>query len=557
MPGSRGSLFTCDVICYGVPSPGAFQSFCALLEKKSGKRLGFYTHRGRGIKEGGDERATYEDGSTESGTVLSRVWTRLWFKCLCRESCFRCAYHSLNRPGDLTLGDFWGMSCRFLFRKDEWGTSCVIANSSNGALLLEEVSNNVLLEAASMEEVANAKQPMLLHPPIISHSKEIFWRKMYESNFECACREVGVLGFDRKVKDIGKLMLGMIQKKKIGGEGHLEKKEPLADFAEMILQDEYPIAFAARNRDNGIRRMSSSGGIFYALASYVINDLGGVVYGCAFDQDLRAVHIRCETVAEAERCMGSKYSQSDMGDSIRLVRDDLKSGRTVLFTGTPCQVAAVRATCDGGGCLLTADVVCHGVPSPEAFRGWIATLESARGRVVVGYEHRPKNFGWGHFENIIWNDGSVEHRTRWADAWRRYFYDDRSLRPSCYRCPYTKIARDSDITIADFWGIENTPYYLSEDKIYGVSLVLANTSHGLYALSQTDADYVKADLELALPRNPMLQRSTLLKDNRSVVWESLYRDGMLAMMRNHHFLLPRIYQIAAKAKSVFKRTIRR
>lgn len=349
MPNSKGNLFTCDLICYGVPSPEVFQSFCSLLEKKSGKRLGFYAHRGHGIKEGGDERATYEDGSTESGTVLSRVWTRLWFKCLCRESCFRCAYHSLNRPGDLTLGDFWGMSRRFLFRKDEWGTSCVIVNSSNGALLLEEASNNVLLEAASMEEVANSKQPMLLHPPTISNVKGTFWRKMHEANFECACREVGVLGFDRKVKDIGKLMLGMIQKKKTDEEEYPEKKEPLADFAGMMLQDEYPIAFAARNRDNCIRRMSSSGGIFHALASYVINDLGGVVYGCAFDRDLRAVHIRCETVAEAERCMGSKYSQSDMGDSIRRVRDDLKSGRTVLFTGTPCQVAAVRAVCDGGG----------------------------------------------------------------------------------------------------------------------------------------------------------------------------------------------------------------
>lgn len=125
----------------------------------------------------------------------------------------------------------------------------------------------------------------------------------------------------------------------------------MIDFDELKRRGEYPIAFAARNRDDSVRRMSSSGGMFYALASHVIEDLGGVVYGCAFNEDLRAVHIRCETMAEAERCMGSKYSQSDMGDSIRLVRADLENGRNVLFTGTPCQVAAVRMACDGaGGC---------------------------------------------------------------------------------------------------------------------------------------------------------------------------------------------------------------
>ncbi len=114
---------------------------------------------------------------------------------------------------------------------------------------------------------------------------------------------------------------------------------------------DYPLGFAAKNRDDDVRRHSSSGGVFHALASWAIGQ-GGVVYGCAFDGSLRAVHVRCETMAQAERCMGSKYSQSDMGDSIRQVRGDLAAGRLVLFTGTPCQVDAVRRSCAGlaGGC---------------------------------------------------------------------------------------------------------------------------------------------------------------------------------------------------------------
>lgn len=336
-----------------------------------------------------------------------------------------------------------------------------------------------------------------------------------------------------------------------------------ADFNAIVGNGNYPVFFAAKNRDNGVRRRSSSGGIFQALASYVIRELGGVVYGCAFDDHLKAVHIRCETIAEAERCMGSKYSQSDMGDVIQRVRVDLETGRTVLFTGTPCQVAAVRAACldIGETTLLTSDIICHGVPSPAAFQEWLRLLEDARKKDIRRYEHRPKTMGWGHSERVTFSDGSSEQGTRWVETWKRYFYDNRSLRPSCHFCPYTTIAaRPGNITIADFWGIKNTQLAFFYDNL-GVSLVLANDERGLKMLARLDVEYVKADIADALPGNPMLEHPSTYKGNKSAVWEGVYRDGMLVTMKREKFLVSPARSVGSRMKKTVKkllgRTVRR
>lgn len=342
-------LYTCDLVCWGAASPAAFQSFLSMLERRSGRRVTTYAHRGAGMRSHGSEIATYADGSRESGTTSTLAWRRIWYDRLCRESCYRCGHHSTEHPGDIIIGDWWGLR-RFMPELDDpWGVSCAVTSTSRGLALLRDSSGALELAATPIADVANPAQPMLEHPPE-RKGRDAFWPELYAHGFEAACRSVGALGPERAAKDLVKKVAAAFR-------GHPARDPdgssvnsawegaPKVDFDELEARGEYPVAFAARNRDDGVRRRSSSGGVYHALASHVIEDLGGVVYGCAFDGDLRAVHIRCETVAEAERCMGSKYSQSDMGDSIRRVREDLDSGRTVLFTGTPCQVAAVRAAC--------------------------------------------------------------------------------------------------------------------------------------------------------------------------------------------------------------------
>lgn len=547
-------LYTCDLICWGVASPGAFQSFLSMLERRSAKRVVTYVHRGSGMRPDGAEIAIYSDGAFESGIAATCSWRRIWYDRLCRESCYRCGHHSIERPGDITIGDWWGLRRFAPDLEDPWGVSCAVVSTPRGLSLLRGASDALDLAATPVADVANPAQPMLLHPPE-RKARDAFWSELYTRDFEAACRSVGALGFGRTAKDLVKKAVATLRGTAKGPDAssvdNAWKGVPKVDFKELESRGEYPVAFAARNRDDAIRRRSSSGGMYHALASHVINDLGGVVYGCAFDGDLRAVHVRCETMIEAERCMGSKYSQSDMGDSIRLVRDDLSAGRTVLFTGTPCQVAAVRAACASleGGILMTADIICHGVPSPGVFQGWLAELERVRGARVVSYEHRPKSMGWGHFERVIWEGGITEQRTRLSETWKRLFYDNRMLRPSCYRCPYAAVkGRPGDLTIADFWGVESTPHAREDDGALGVSLVLANNEAGLHTLSQLDIGCESATMAEALLRNPMLKRPSTYEGDHDRPWHELYGNGLLSMVKNERYLVSHIRSIASRAK---------
>lgn len=319
---------------------------------------------------------------------------------------------------------------------------------------------------------------------------------------------------------------------------------------EYIGSEGFPLVFAAKHRSDEVRTRSSSGGMFYALADYMIGK-GGIVYGCAFDDDIKPRHIRCETMEECERCMGSKYSQSDMGLTIAKVNADLCSGRPVLFTGTPCQVDAVRRACNGER-LLTVDLVCHGVPSPCLFAEHLRFLERWFGRKVVAYSHRPKNRGWVHCEAVVCDDGTVRQGSRVTESWKRLFYGNRMLRPSCYACPYTTSNRFSDVTIADFWGIERARIAAFSDDL-GVSLVLANTAKGLNAMRGCEILIRRSSLDEALPGNPMLSRPSSCSQPRRPVWETLCSDGYEDMMKRYRFLPTRTRFVGAKVKRFVRR----
>lgn len=299
--------------------------------------------------------------------------------------------------------------------------------------------------------------------------------------------------------------------------------------------DSWPRVFAAKSLSDNVRRASSSGGLYHELASVVISR-GGVVYACRSDENLHVSHVRCVTMDECERCRGSKYVQSDMGSAIKELRSDLRSGRQVLFTGTPCQVDAVRKNCAAQGDLLTADIICHGVPSPGVFSEWLHVAEGIRKKHVVRYEWRPKNRGWRHLERVVWDDGTSEQDTHISDAWRYLFYNNKMLRPSCYRCPYTSTVRSSDLTIADFWGIENSSASGMNDEL-GVSLVLASTERGLRLFEEASLERYEVTLAEALPGNPMLVRPSTCEGERADVWKELYQNGLEHMMKQERYLV--------------------
>lgn len=241
---------------------------------------------------------------------------------------------------------------------------------------------------------------------------------------------------------------------------------------------EQPLVFAIKHLDDSERLASQSGGAFAVISDYILNQ-GGVVYGCAFDHDFRAVHIRAVNNIERNRMRYSKYVQSDMGEIHKKVLQDLIDGRTVLFSGTSCQIASVLSyvaisTTHINGKLYTVDIVCHGVPSPLIWRDYLSwESEKKKSKIKNVICRNKRKFGWkSHVTTIDFING---RRTE-SRVFPKLFYGHMALRPSCYKCPYKDTTHPSDITIADYWGIEKSHPEFRDEK--GVSLILINSDAG-------------------------------------------------------------------------------
>lgn len=376
-------LITCDIVCLGVGSPGLFSAFVEWLGGRHGSQVVAYQHRGHGEPWGTyEEKCELADGQSLCGRTDIRSWKRVWSRLTVRKSCGVCAYHSLDRTGSLTIGDYWGIDEKLPGLSDSLGASCILVNDETGRDTLKRLRGRIELVSSSVGAVANARQPMLTHPRPQTGERDIFLADAVRFGYCHACRRVGALGATRVVKDA----IGILrQRLKHNTAGIAHCQWPESDAWDALEEGKLPLAFAARNLDDEIRWASSSGGMYHALASYVIA-AGGVVYGCAFDDSIRARHVRCETMKDCERCMGSKYSQSDMGNTIAHVREDLLDGRTVLFTGTPCQVDAVRNACDGAARNSDDRISSHVVTEdaiPQAHR-----LRAAPGKRLGVLGHR-------------------------------------------------------------------------------------------------------------------------------------------------------------------------
>ena len=228
---------------------------------------------------------------------------------------------------------------------------------------------------------------------------------------------------------------------------------------------------AAASDDDGIRRASSSGGIFTLLANDVLSR-GGVVFGARFDAEWTVRHDYAETLEDMVALRRSKYVQSVIGNSFKLARQFLDQGREVLFAGTPCQIAALRLFLGGKKLpkLFMVDVVCHGVPSPKVWKEYLQS--KSRGKEVSVVNFRDKSTGWRNYSLRI-NKWCRHHD---FDYYMVCFLSNCSLRPSCFNCPAKSGRSGSDITLGDLWGVERLAPSLSDNK--GTSLVIVNTEAG-------------------------------------------------------------------------------
>ena len=246
-----------------------------------------------------------------------------------------------------------------------------------------------------------------------------------------------------------------------------------------------PLAvFAAKAKDDGLRRISSSGGMFSLLARDVLSK-GGIVYGAAFESNAhKVVHVAVEDEDGLDKLRGSKYVQSDMGDVFRHVKRSLELGRHVLFSGCPCQVAGLNNFLGTKpDTLLLVDVICHAVPSPLAWSRYLSCREKkANARIARVFSRR--NCPWRKYSlsmEFLDAGGKTYAGSSAADPYLRAFVSELFNRKSCHQCRFRCFASGSDLTIGDFWGIEKSFPDFNDD--IGVSAVLCCTEKGKIAFS--------------------------------------------------------------------------
>lgn len=266
-----------------------------------------------------------------------------------------------------------------------------------------------------------------------------------------------------------------------------------------------PDAYAAFSKDDSILFESSSGGVFYHVANWILEN-NGVVFGAGYTDNFKVEHICVDNCFDLRRLQGSKYVQSSTGDSYIQTLDYLKKGFKVLYSGTPCQIEGLYSFLGKDyDNLYTVDIICSGVPSPLIWDRYISYREEKAKSKLNNVNLRYKKYGWQEYIVLFeFKNGKVYESTRFEDHYMRTFRTHCSLRPSCYRCEFKGIKRNSDITLADFWGIEQILPDMNNKK--GTSLLFLQSQKGknLWKNIEKLLKAVQVDTEKAAECNPMM-----------------------------------------------------
>ena len=283
-------------------------------------------------------------------------------------------------------------------------------------------------------------------------------------------------------------------------------------------------AFACYNTDDDERKISSSGGIFILLARKIIAEQG-VVYGAAFDIANGAATMRAETYEECKLLQGSKYVQSGNNGCFARVKEDLLNGKKVLYTGTPCQINALK--CYLGGIDMTnlycMDIICHGVPSTLLYHKYVEYLETKYKQPVKHIYFRNKDFGWDRsVVVVVLNDGSVIRPKKYkSDYFIRAFLADILLRPSCLSCVSKNAGYSSDITVGDYWGYAQNNMNMFDNKGLSACLIRSEKGSELFNSVKESLKYKQSSEEDVAAGNPSLVHPNKQRYNRKKFLEEL------------------------------------
>ncbi len=293
--------------------------------------------------------------------------------------------------------------------------------------------------------------------------------------------------------------------------------------------DSEQLVYVAINKDDGTVIKSSSGGAFSAIIESLEEDY--VFFGVSYDENLKVKHDSANTKEEYKKFLKSKYVQSDTNGCFKMVKNLMDSGKNVLFSGTPCQVAALKKVLGNKEYdnLILIDLVCHGVPSQKMFDMHLAALNNKK-RSCIGYVFRNKKKFRGFYNSrsaeVVYSDGTSEIVSTDKDAFLYAYYTRLNYRPICGVCKYANTDRISDITLGDAWGIEEK--YPELNSLKGVSLVIANTQKGKNIVKTLLPDKMimyPLTIEWARDNNAQLKNPTTFSCNRKKFFELLEKYG--------------------------------
>lgn len=284
--------------------------------------------------------------------------------------------------------------------------------------------------------------------------------------------------------------------------------------------------YAAWNKNEKIRYNSSSGGVFSAIAEYVINQ-GGVVYGAAYDNNMVVRHIPVTSVKDLEKVRGSKYVQSNIGLVYKSVLQNLEEGKKVLFSGTPCQIAGLNKIIENEN-LYTIDILCKGVPSPKMLELYVDSEQEKVGAKIKSINFRDKKYGWGISTTKLFFKDKEYEVVNGENIHMLAFAKALTLRNCCSKCIYAKKERNSDITMGDFWGIGRTIKF-NHSKKNGISLLMINSEKGKELLKNIKNEVVleKRTLEEAVNgQGSALSKPVINNDLRNSFFQDLNNNNI-------------------------------
>lgn len=280
--------------------------------------------------------------------------------------------------------------------------------------------------------------------------------------------------------------------------------------------------YAVKSKNVKNSKKSTSAGMAYMLTKKII-EKNGIVFGCAYNDNLVPIQKKVDTENDLEKLRGSKYVFSNTLSTYSEVKKELENDKNVIYIGTPCQIGGLYAFLGKEyEKLITVDIVCHGVPSPKLFSKYLKYLEKKLGQRVINYEFRNKDKAiWGEYRAKVTLENGAKYIDANDDPYYSNFLKGTIFRESCYKCKYANTDRVGDITLADFWGIEKiSSNFYSEE---GVSLVFINTQKGAKIFDEVkkNIDYEEHSIEEAVEKNGNLSHPTQRNEKRDFTYKDI------------------------------------